>query len=85
MNNFRGFLVDVSREASFEPYFNGSEFSIKEKVVPTSVNYKVDDLLAIGKVSPVSTEILHDNDAVDTLVNSVVETPADTIVEPSNE
>lgn len=85
MNNFRGFLVDVSREASSEPYFNGSEFSVKEKVVPTSVNYKVDDLLAIGKVSPVSTEILHDNDAVDTLVNSDGESADNSDVESVNE
>ena len=85
MNNFRGFLVDVSREASYEPYFNGSEFSVKEKVVPTSVNYKVDDLLAIGKVSPVDTQILHDNDAVDALVNSDVEPAVNSDVVPANE
>ena len=81
MNNFRGFLVDVSREAPSEPYFNGAEFSVKEKVVPTSVNYKVDDLLAIGKVSPVDTAILHDYDAVDNLVNATDEPLVDTPVE----
>ena len=48
MNNFRGFLVDVSLEAPSEPYFNGTEFSVKEKVVPTSVNYKVDDLYLLS-------------------------------------
>lgn len=72
INNFRGYFVDVSIPASSEPYFNGSEFTTKEKEVPTSIQYKVDDLLAVGKVSPVSTEILHDSAAVDNLVNSDV-------------
>lgn len=73
MKNFRGYFVDVSLPASSEPYFDGSDFSIKEKDVPTSVNYKVDDLLAVGKLSPVSTEILHDTSAVDALVNSDIQ------------
>lgn len=77
MNNFRGQFVDVSRPQPSEPYFDGTDFSTREKEVPTSVQYKVDDLLAVGKVSPVSTEILHDSDAVNSLVNSDVE--------PSNE
>ena len=76
MKNFRGQLVDVFRPAALEPYFDGSDFSTREKAVPTSVQYKVDDLLAVGKVSPVSTEILHDSAAVDALVN--------TDVQPSN-
>lgn len=79
MNNFRGFIVDASRPLPSEPYFDGSDFSVKEKSLPTSVNYKVDDLLAIGKVSPVDTQILHDSDAVDSLVNS------SSNVEPSND
>ena len=73
MKNFRGHFVDVPRPVPSEPYFDGVDFSTKEKEVPTSVQYKVDDLLAVGKVSPVSTEILHDSSAVDDLVNSVVE------------
>lgn len=72
IKNFRGHLVDVSLPSSLEPYFDGSHFSTREKVVPSSVQYKVDDLLAVGKVSPVSTEILHDSAAVDALVNSEV-------------
>lgn len=72
MNNFRGQFVDVSRPLPSEPYFDGTDFSTREKEVPTSVQYKVDDLLAVGKVSPVSTEILHDSDAVDSIVNSDV-------------
>lgn len=70
MKNFRGHIVDVSRPVASEPYFDGFDFSTKEKEVPSSVQYKVDDLLAVGKVSPVSTEILHDSSAVDDLVNS---------------
>lgn len=73
MNNFRGHLVDVFIPVPSEPYFDGTDFSTREKEVPTSVNYKVDDLLAVGKVSPVSTEILHDSDAVESLVNPPVE------------
>lgn len=77
MKNFRGHFVDVSLPSSVEPHFDGIDFSTKEKEVPSSVLYKVDDLLAVGKVFPVSTEILHDSDAVDTIVNSDVQ--------PSNE
>lgn len=73
MKNFRGHFVDVSLPAASEPYFDGVDFSTKEKEVPSSVLYKVDDLLAVGKVSPVSTEILHDTEAVDSLVNSDVQ------------
>lgn len=73
MRNFRGQLVDVSMPASLEPYFDGSDFSTRDKEVPTSVQYKVDDLLAVGKLSPVSTEILHDSSAVDALVNTDVQ------------
>lgn len=73
IKNFRGHFVDVSIPASSEPHFDGIDFSTKEKEVPLSVQYKVDDLLAVGKLSPVSTEILHDNAAVDNLVNSDVE------------
>lgn len=73
IKNFRGHFVDVSLPASSEPYFDGSDFSTREKVVPSSVQFKVDDLLAVGKLSPVSTEILHDTDAVDALVNSDVQ------------
>lgn len=73
MKNFRGQIIDLSLPASSEPYFDGSDFSTKEKEVPTSVNYKVDDLLAVGKLSPISTEILHDSSAVDALVNSDVQ------------
>lgn len=73
MKNFRGLFVDVFLPAVSEPYFDGTDFSTKEKEVPSSVQYKVDDLLAVGKLSPVSTEILHDSSAVDNLVNSDVE------------
>lgn len=73
MKNFRGQFVDVSLPAHFEPYFDGSDFSTRKKEVPTSVQYKVDDLLSVGKLSPVSTEILHDSSAVDALINSDVQ------------
>lgn len=70
IKNFRGHIVDVSLPSSVEPHFDGAVFSTRECVVPTSFQYKVDDLLAVGKVSPVSTEILHDSSAVDELVNA---------------
>lgn len=81
MKNFRGHFVDVSIPSSVEPHFDGADFSTRECVVPTSFCYKIDDLLAVGKVSPVSTEILHDSSAVEDLVNASEEP----IVEPSNE
>lgn len=80
LKNFRGHIVDVMLPSSIEPHFDGSDFSTRECEVPTSDCYKVDDLLAVGKLSPVSTEILHDSSAVEDLVNA----PADSIVEPSN-
>ena len=80
MKNFRGHIVDVSMPSSIEPHFDGSDFSTRECDVPTSFQYKLDDLLAVGKVSPVSTEILHDSSAVENLVNA----PADSTVENSN-
>ena len=80
MKNFRGHIVDVTLPSSIEPHFDGLDFSTRDCEVPTSDCYKVDDLLAVGKLSPVSTEILHDSSAVEDLVNA----PADSIVEPSN-
>lgn len=81
MKNFRGHILDVLLPSFVEPHFDGAEFTTRERDVPTSFCYKVDDLLAVGKVSPVSTEILHDSDAVEDLVNA----PLDSNVEPSNE
>lgn len=81
LKNFRGFFVDFSCPAPSEPYFDGVDFSTREKEVPSSVQYKVDDLLALGKLSPVSTEILHDNEAVEDLVSIPID-PSN--VEPSN-
>lgn len=83
MKNFRGHFVDVCMPASIEPHFDGVDFSTREREVPCSVTYKVDDLLAVGKLSPVSTEILHDSSAVDAIVNSDV-TRETSIVEPTN-
>lgn len=80
MKNFRGHIVDISIPSSVEPHFDGADFSTRECDVPTSFCYKVDDLLAVGKVSPVSTEILHDSSAVEELVNA----PVEPIIEPSN-
>lgn len=73
MKNFRGQLVDAYCPTALEPHFDGMDFSTREKEVPSSVQYKVDDLLAVGKLSPVSTEILHDSSAVDALVNTDVQ------------
>lgn len=81
MKNFRGHFVDAFVHVPIEPYFDGSDFSTLEKDVPTSVNYKVDDLLSVGKLSPVSTEILHDTSAVDALIN----TAQSSDVQPSND
>lgn len=84
LKNFRGHIVDVSIPSSIEPHFDGADFTSRECEVPTSFDYKIDDLLAVGKVSPVSTEILHDQYAVDDLINASAESAAESSVESSN-
>ena len=83
MKNFRGHIVDVLLPSSIEPHFDGADFTTRECDVPTSFSYKIDDLLAVGKVSPVSTEILHDSSAVEDLINSSAVPSAETVVESS--
>lgn len=84
MKNFRGHFVDECLPSSVEPHFDGSDFTTRECDVPTSFFYKIDDLLAVGKVSPISTEILHDSSAVEELINASAIPSAETVVESSN-
>ena len=86
MNAFRGNLALFSMPYSIEPHYDGSKMSVSEVVVPSSSDYTIGDLISAGiKVAPVSTDILHDEDAVNSLPSldnssSVVSS----IVEPSN-
>ena len=68
MNAFRGNLALFSMPSSIEPHFDGSKLSVSDVVVPSSSDYTIGDLLAAGiKVAPVSTDILHDEEAVNSL------------------
>lgn len=86
MNAFRGKLALFSLPSSIEPHYDGSKLSVSEVLVPSSSDYTIGDLIAAGiNVAPVSTDILHDEDAVNSLpsleVPSSVESPN---VESSN-
>jgi len=68
MSAFRGNLVLFSIPSIIEPHYDGSKLSVSEVVVPSSSDYTIGDLLAAGiKVAPVSTDILHDDAAVNAL------------------
>lgn len=86
MNAFRGKLALFSMPYTIEPHFDGSKLSVSEVVVPSSTDYTIGDLIAAGiKVAPVSTDILHDEAAVNSLPSLDVSSSADSSnVEPSN-
>ena len=85
MNAFRGCLVFFSMPSTIEPHFDGSKFSVSDVVVPSSSDYSIGDLLAAGfKVAPVSTEILHDEDAVSSLPSLDAASNEPSNVDPSN-
>lgn len=78
--NFRGlFPHGVVRHSRFDPRRVDDVFTFDSPVLPSSFDYKLDDLMAAGvKVSPVATDVLHDSSAVDSLISS-------TVVSPSND
>ena len=81
MSAFRGNLVLFSMPSTIEPHYDGSKLSVSEVVVPSSSDYTLGDLLSAGlKVAPVSTDILHD----DAAVNSLPSLDASSSVDSSN-
>lgn len=86
MNAFRGKLVLFSMPSSIEPHYDGSKLSVSEVIVPSSSDYTIGDLLSAGiKISPVSTDILHDEAAVNSLPSLDSSSSVDSSnVEPSN-
>ena len=68
MSAFRGNLAFFSMPSTIEPHYDGSKLSVSEVVVPSSSDYTIGDLISAGlKVAPVSTDILHDESAVNAL------------------
>lgn len=74
INNFRGSLPHgVVRHSRFDPHRVDDVFTFDSPVLPSSVEYKLDDLIAAGqKLAPVATDVLHDSSAVDSLINAPV-------------
>ena len=73
IKNFRGHFVDVSIPASSEPHFDGIDFSTKEKKFHLLFSIKLMIYLLLASFHPFLPRFLHDNAAVDNLVNSDVE------------
>ena len=68
MSAFRGNLAIFTMPSTIEPHYDGSKLSVSDVVIPSSSDYTIGDLLSAGlKVSPVSTDILHDDAAVNAL------------------
>lgn len=85
MNAFRGNLALFSLPSSIEPHYDGSKLSISDVIVPSSSDYTIADLMAAGiKIAPVSTDILHDDSAVQSLPSLDVSSVDSSNVEPSN-
>lgn len=72
IKNFRGSLPHgVFRKSGFDPRWVDGKFTFDSPAVPSSIDYKLDDLLAAGvNVAPVSTEVIHDNSSVDSVIDS---------------
>ena len=52
-------------------YFDGNQFTKKQLDIPSHDQYNLNDLMSAGvKLSPVSTEIVHDEVAMSNLINS---------------
>lgn len=70
--NFRGSLPhDVFMHSRFDPHLVDGLFTYDSPEVPSSVDYKLDDLIAAGvKVAPVSTEVVHDASSVDSVIDN---------------
>lgn len=74
INNFRGSLPHgIVRHSCFDPRRVDDVFTFDSPILPSSLDYKLDDLMAAGvKLAPVATDVLHDSSAVDSLVSSPV-------------
>lgn len=79
ITNFRGSLPHgVVRHSRFDPHRVDNVFTFDSPVLPSSTEYKLDDLIAAGqKLSPVATDVLHDSTAVDTLISKPVSSSND--------
>lgn len=79
ITNFRGSLPHgVVRHSRFDPRRVDNVFTFDSPVLPSSTEYKLDDLIAAGqKLSPVATDVLHDSSAVDTLISTPVSSSKD--------
>lgn len=79
ITNFRGSLPHgVVRHSRFDPRRVDNVFTFDSPVLPSSTEYKLDDLIAAGqKLSPVATDVLHDSSAVDTLISTSVSSSND--------
>ena len=78
ITNFRGLVPHgVVRHSSFDPCRVDDVFTYESPLVPSSFDYKLDDLIAAGvKIAPVATDVLHDSSAVDSLVSAPVVSPS---------
>lgn len=56
-------------------FFDGNSFSSAQSVVvPTHDEYNLGDLIEAGvKVSPISTDILHDDNSVNNIPNLIID------------
>lgn len=72
IKNFRGSLPHgFFRLSGYDPRFVDGRFTYDSPAVPSSTDYKLDDLLAAGvNVPPVSTEVIHDSSSVDSVMDS---------------
>lgn len=72
IKNFRGSLTHgVFRPSDYDPRQVEGIFTYDSPAVPSSTDYKLDDLLAAGvKVAPVSTEVVHDASSVNSVIDS---------------
>lgn len=72
IKNFRGSLSHgVFRPSGFDPRLVDGNFTFDSPAVPSSTDYKLDDLLAAGvNVAPVSTEVVHDASSVDSVIDN---------------
>ena len=78
ITNFRGLIPHgVVRLSRFDPRRVDDVFTFASPVLPSSIEYKLDDLMAAGvKLAPVATDVLHDSSAVDSLVSAPVVSPS---------
>lgn len=74
ISNFRGSMPHgVVRHSRFDPHRVDDVFTFDSPVLPSSFEYKLDDLIAAGqKLAPVATDVLHDSAAVESLISSPV-------------